>query len=96
MQLLKSLPPLALAALLSSCGNVQSTPAPPVEARVVTVDRPVPVPCVAAAQIPAMPAKVGDQLNGDAGHDLDIVSASALRLRVALDKVLALLGACVR
>lgn len=89
--LLATLPLLALA----GCGDtVKSVPLPPTEVRTVTVDRPVAVPCVDRKDIPAMPPKVGAQLTGEAGHDLDVVSASALRLRASLDKALALLGAC--
>jgi hypothetical protein len=83
-----------LALALAGCG-VQSTPAPPVEVRTVTVDRPIPVPCIAAFDVPAMPPRVGDQLTGDAGHDLDVVAASAIRLRAALDKALAVLSGCL-
>lgn len=86
---------IAIALALASCGDhVASTPLPPTEVRTITVDRPVAVPCVAKSDIPAAPPKVGTQLTGDAGHDLDVVSASALRLRGTLDKALALLGAC--
>lgn len=46
-----------------------------------TVNVPTPVPCVDAAQVPAEPPQVGDQLNGDARHDLGIVAPSALDLR---------------
>ena len=82
---------------LSACGedNIHSTPPPAVVVRTVTVDRPVPVPCVSAAQIPAMPPKHGDEMNGVARHDLDIAVAAASELRAALDQALALLGACV-
>ena len=59
-----------------------------------TVDRPIPVPCVAAADIPIEPSKIGDQLNGQAQHDLDLVAASAIDLRVALQVALTLLGGC--
>ena len=69
-------------------------PLPPVEVRTITVDRPIPVPCVAAADIPIEPPKIGDQLNGQAQHDLDLVAASAIDLRVALQVALTLLGGC--
>lgn len=42
---------------------------------------PTPVPCVDPAQVPVEPPQVGDQLNGDARHDLGIVAQSALHLR---------------
>jgi hypothetical protein len=70
-------------------------PLPPTEVRTVEVKVPVPVPCVERSALPGMPAKVGNLLTGDAVHDLDVVAASNLRLRTALDKALALLGACV-
>jgi hypothetical protein len=49
--------------------------------RVVLQPTPVPVACVDASQVPAEPPQVGDQLNGDARHDLGIVAPSALELR---------------
>jgi hypothetical protein len=76
---------------LASC----STTPGPVEVRTTEVLVPVPVSCVTLAQIPVAPPKVGDQLTGDAQHDLDLVAASAIRLRATLDITLALLGACV-
>jgi hypothetical protein len=85
---------LPLAIALSACNDARPVPLPPVQVKTITVDRPVAVPCVKRSDVPAMPPKVGSQLNGDAGHDLNIVSASALRLRAALGRALALLGAC--
>jgi hypothetical protein len=81
---------IALVAL-SACAT---TPGP-VEVRTVTVNVPVATSCVHASDIPAVPAKIGDQLNGDSVHDLDLVAASAIRLRATLDIALSLLGACV-
>lgn len=49
--------------------------------RVETVNVPTPVPCVDPAKVPDEPPQVGDQLNGDAVHDLGIVAPSALLLR---------------
>ena len=69
-------------------------PLPPVEVRTITVDRPIPVPCVAAVDIPAEPPKVGGQLDGHAQHDLDLVAASAVDLRSVLHVALALLEGC--
>lgn len=68
---------LALAAIsLAACSHDQQ---PGVEVR--TVEVPTPVRCVDPADVPAEPEQVGDQLNGDAVHDLGIVAPSALELR---------------
>jgi len=85
---------LLIAALtLSACAH---RPVPPaVVTRTITVDRPVAVACVAPVDVPAMPDAAGAYLTGNAVDDLDLVAASAIRLRAALDKALALLGACV-
>ena len=45
------------------------------------VSVPTPVPCVDPADIPPEPEQVGDQFNGDAKHDLQILAPSALELR---------------
>lgn len=66
----------------------------PVQVRTVEVVKPIPVPCVRPEQIPAMPAKVGDQLTGDAVNDVSVLAAANLRLRAALGKALALLEGC--
>ena len=76
---------------LSACAT---TPGP-VQVRTVEVVKPIPVPCVRPDQIPAMPAKVGDQLTGDPVADVSVLAAANLRLRAALGKALALLGGCV-
>ena len=75
---------------LSACAT---TPGP-VQVRTVEVVKPIPVPCVRPDQIPAIPAKVGDQLTGDPVADVSVLAASNLRLRAAMGKALALLGAC--
>lgn len=86
--------PILLAALaLSACATPRHVP-PAVVVKTVEVDRPVAVACVAASDIPAMPPRVGDQMTGDASHDAGLLASSAIRLRAALDKALALLGAC--
>ena len=46
-----------------------------------TVEVPTPVACVDPADIPQEPEQVGDQFNGDAKHDLQILAPSALELR---------------
>lgn len=56
-----------------------STPNQGVQIR--TVEVPTPVPCLDRSQIPAEPERVGDKLTGYAAADLQIVSASALKLR---------------
>ena len=65
-----------------------------IETRVVREVVPVAVSCVKPADIPAMPARVGGSLDGDAVHDVSVLASYALRLRKALDQSLALLGAC--
>jgi starvation-inducible outer membrane lipoprotein len=76
--------------LLAGCSTVPG----PVQVRTVEIRTPVAISCVQTSQIPTAPPKVGSQLNGDAQHDLDVVAASAIRLRAALDVTLSLLGAC--
>lgn len=68
---------LALLPLILLCAC--KTTAPAIEVR--TVEVPTPVACVNVADIPAEPPMVGDQLNGDAQHDLGVVAPSALELR---------------
>ena len=91
MQAVKLSLTTAAALALSACAT---TPGP-VQVRTVEVVKPIPVPCVKPEQIPAMPAKVGDQLTGDPVADVSVLAASNLRLRAAMGKALALLGACV-
>lgn len=82
----------ATAFTLAGCA---AHPTPPViEARVERVEVPVSVACIDPADVPAEPARVGDQLTGDAAHDAGVLAAVDLRLRAALDKVLALLRGC--
>ena len=84
---------LALALLLAGCAG--RVPPPAIEARVVTVDRPVAISCVKASDIPAEPTKIGDRLTGDAARDLPVVAASAVRLRAWGGQLAALLGGCI-
>jgi hypothetical protein len=86
---------LILIALTGCTGDAPPCPTPPVQVRVVTVDRPVPTPCVDVTQIPVAPP-TGLDLTGDAAHDADLLAAQDLALRKALGVSLALLGACVR
>ncbi|QQV76540.1 hypothetical protein H5J25_13920 [Sphingomonas aliaeris] len=67
---------------------------PAVEVRTVTIDRPVPVPCVKRSAIPAEPPKISGKLTGDARRDLDTVTASAVRLRSWGVELVAILSGC--
>ncbi|MDK4804966.1 MAG: hypothetical protein OC190_00285 [Novosphingobium aromaticivorans] len=82
----------ATAFTLAGCA-AHSTP-PVIEARVERVEVPVAVACVDPADVPAEPARAGDQLTGDAAHDAGVLAAVDLRLRAALDKALALISGC--
>ena len=81
------------ALLLAGCAG--RVPPPAIAVRTVTIDRPVAISCVRADQIPSEPAKVGDRLTGDAGHDLPLVAASAVRLRAYSAQLAALLTGCL-
>lgn len=74
---------LVLAVIVSGC-----TPQP-------LKSTPVPVACVKKEQIPVEPDRVAPQLNGNAGHDLPIVSVSALDLRKWGGELRALLTGCM-
>lgn len=76
--------------LLSAC---KTTPGP-VEVRVQTVRVPVSVSCVKPGMVPSPPPKIGQLLNGDAQHDLNLLAASAVRLRAYGDVLLSLVRAC--
>lgn len=76
--------------LLSAC---KTTPGP-VEVRVQRVLTPVSVSCIKPGQIPKAPPKIGNLMNGDAQHDLNLVAASAVRLRAYGDVLLALVTGC--
>ena len=81
---------VAAALALSACAHGPG----PIEVRTVEVVKPIPVPCLRPELIPAMPAKVGDQLTGDPVADVSTLAATNLRLRAAMGKALALLGGC--
>jgi hypothetical protein len=85
---------LLLAALALSACSKPDLPPPAVEVRTVTVDRVVTATCVKASDIPDIPGKVSGRLTGDARRDLDIVSASALRLRAVAVTMAAMLRGC--
>ena len=55
---------------------------------------PVPIPCVPASAIPAEPAFDRSTLNGNAVHDLDLVTAWALQLKDWGDRMHAALVSC--
>lgn len=79
---------------LSACSTTPT--ARPVVEHTVQVKIPVPVACVDASDVPAEPRHVAGDLNGQAVHDLDIVSASAIELRTWGETLAALIGPCVR
>ncbi len=83
---------LTLVAAVSACTPDRSPPA--IEAQIVRVNTPVAVPCIAAADVPSMPRKVGDQLTGNAASDAAVLAASVLELRAALSRSLALISSC--
>ena len=82
----------------AAAGCTATTPPPAVEVRTIEVKVPVPVACLTAEQMNALiarePARVNAQLNGDARHDLDLVAASAIRLRAYAGELRAALKAC--
>jgi len=85
---------LAAALLLAGCATTREPPA--VQVRTAEVKVPVPVACVDAKAVPEEPAKVGDKLNGQAAHDLDLVSASAITLRQWGRELRALVTPCTK
>lgn len=84
---------LCAAPLLGGCvaGPHIDRPPPP---QTITVREAVPTPCLAAGEVPPAPAPVGATLNGDARHDIDLLAAAMLRMRVWQREVEALLAAC--
>lgn len=86
----------SISLFLAACAA--TTPPPAVEVRVVEKVVPLPVTCITAEQyrelIAREPARVNAQLNGDARHDLDLVAASAIRLRAYAGELRAALKAC--
>ena len=91
MQAVKLSLTTAAALAMSACAHGPG----PVEVRTVEVVKPIPVPCAKREAIPAMPAKVGDQLTGDPVADVSTLAAANLRLRAAMGKALAVLEGCV-
>lgn len=86
---------MALACLfLAGCSGrprVNVAPPPP---RIVTVDRVVAETCVKAGDVPAAPASIGAQINGDAVHDTRVLAAALLAADAWEGRAMALLGAC--
>lgn len=82
------------ALVLAACSTTLT--ARPVAEKIVTVEKPMPVACVDAAKVPAEPKHVAGDLNGQAVHDLDVISASAIELRGWGEKLAALIGPCVK
>jgi hypothetical protein len=89
--LMRRLIPLA-ALVLAGCNG--RTPPPAIEVRTEIMKVPVPVACIKASDVPAMPPRVGDKLTGNAVLDADTLAASLLRARSALDQALALISSC--
>jgi hypothetical protein len=79
---------LLLAPALAGCAHQ-----PEVEIREVLV--PTPVTCVDPQRIPAEPPRVAQRFNGNARHDLVIVSESAQALREWGQEMRDLLEQCV-
>lgn len=86
---------LSGAALMFSGCSATPT-ARPVTEKIVTVEKPVPVACVDKAKVPAEPRHVAGDLNGQAVHDLDVVSASAIELRGWGERLAALIQPCTK
>jgi hypothetical protein len=80
--------------LLTGCAS--TTPPPAVEVRIQRVEVPIAVACIDKATIPAEPEKIAGKLTGNASQDLDLVSASALRLRVWGRELRAMLSGCTK
>lgn len=78
---------------LAGCAH---TPPPAIEVRTERVEVPVPVPCIKASDVPAVPPRVGDKLTGNAVTDADLLAANALRLSSALDQAMALISGCTK
>lgn len=81
------------ALMLAGCAHTQPTP-PVIEARVERVEVPVYVACVKPAEVPAIPAKVGGQLNGDAVHDSGVLAAALVDMRAVAIRMGVLLKGC--
>lgn len=94
MRTVKQIATVASCLALAACAA--HTPPPAIKAQVVETKVPVAVACIDKARVPAMPARVGDQLTGDAVHDASLLARADLALRSALDQALALIGPCTK
>jgi hypothetical protein len=83
---------LVAALALSACAG--RTPPPAIEVRTEHVEVPVPVRCIKVADVPVVPARIGNKLTGNAVEDANLLAAANLRLRSALDQALALISGC--
>ena len=83
---------LIMIAIVALTGCTDERPA--LQTKVVREEVPIPVPCIAATDIPAIPPKVGAQLTGDAVNDASVLASYALRLRGALVVAVDELNAC--
>jgi hypothetical protein len=79
--------------LLPGCAKTIQAP-PGIEVRKVEVIKPVAVACVKVSDLPSEPPKIAGKLTGDARRDLDLVSASAIRLRAWGSELRAMLKGC--
>jgi hypothetical protein len=88
---------IALSLYTTACAKVDRA-RPAVEIRTVEVLKPIPTPCLAITDWKALlakePARIAALLTGDARHDLDLVAASAIRLRAYTQALQAALRAC--
>ena len=78
---------------LSGCAS-RLPPPQPVRVEIQRVLVPTPVSCVVQSDIPDVPPRIGSKLNGNAGHDANLLAALAIDLRAALDSAVALLRGC--
>jgi hypothetical protein len=82
---------VVLTLLLGGCAMFQR---PPAVAEAPPPPPPPPVACVDPARIPAEPSMVGQNFNGDAKHDLQVLAPSAKALRDWGQQLRALLDGC--
>lgn len=84
---------------VAACTGTHASP-PAVELRTQTVEVPVALPCLTKDQYDKLladaPAHVAAQLSGDAPHDLDIVTAYALRMQAYVGELQAAMKACAK
>lgn len=95
---MRTIKPFLMVATLSVMAACSHTTAPPpaVEVKIQRVEIPVAVACFDKRDLPAEPPRIAGKLTGDARRDLDVVSASALRLRVWGRELTAILSGCAK